>query len=39
MARDVSDATPIGARRELVEWIADGEKPRDRWSIEEVMPP
>ena len=33
MARDVSDATPIGARRELVEWIAAGEKPRDRWSL------
>ena len=28
MARDVSDATPIGARTELVEWIAAGEKPR-----------
>ena len=29
MARDVSDATPIGARSELVDWVASGEKPRD----------
>ena len=28
MARDVSDPTPIGARDELVAWIAEGEKPR-----------
>jgi glutamate--cysteine ligase len=33
MARDVSDATPIGARTELVEWIAGGEKPRESWSL------
>jgi glutamate--cysteine ligase len=33
MARDVSDATPIGARRELVDWIAAGEKPREAWSL------
>lgn len=33
MARDVSDATPIGARAELVEWIASGEKPRDAWRL------
>jgi glutamate--cysteine ligase len=33
MARDVSDATPIGARTELVEWIAAGEKPREAWSL------
>src|SRR4051794_8245633 len=33
MARDVSDATPIGARAELVEWIASGEKPRDEWRL------
>jgi glutamate--cysteine ligase len=33
MARDVSDATPIGARSELVEWIASGEKPRDAWRL------
>jgi glutamate--cysteine ligase len=33
MARDVSDATPIGARRELVEWIASGEKPREAWRL------
>jgi glutamate--cysteine ligase len=33
MARDVSDATPIGARDELVQWIAEGEKPRDRWRL------
>ncbi len=33
MARDVSDATPIGARSELVEWIASGEKPRNAWRL------
>lgn len=33
MARDVSDTTPLGARTELVAWIADGEKPRDRWRL------
>src|SRR3712207_1553974 len=33
MARDVSDATPIGARDELVAWIAAGEKPRDDWRL------
>ncbi|WP_112663293.1 glutamate--cysteine ligase [Microvirga flavescens] len=33
MARDVSDATPIGARSELIEWIAAGEKPRDAWRL------
>ena len=33
MARDVSDATPIGARDELVAWIAAGEKPRAAWAL------
>ncbi len=33
MARDVSDATPIGARAELVEWIASGEKSREAWRL------
>jgi glutamate--cysteine ligase len=33
MARDVSDTTPIGARSELVEWIASGEKPREDWRL------
>jgi glutamate--cysteine ligase len=33
MARDVSDATPIGARSELVDWVASGEKPRDTWRL------
>jgi glutamate--cysteine ligase len=33
MARDVSDATPIGAHRELVDWIASGEKPKDAWRL------
>jgi glutamate--cysteine ligase len=33
MARDVSDATPIGARHELVEWIASGEKSREAWRL------
>jgi glutamate--cysteine ligase len=33
MARDVVDATPIGGRDELIEWIAAGEKPKDRWRL------
>jgi glutamate--cysteine ligase len=33
MARDVSDATPIGARAELMDWIAEGEKPRGTWRL------
>src|SRR5829696_7804827 len=33
MARDVSDATPIDARDELVAWIAEGEKPREAWRL------
>jgi glutamate--cysteine ligase len=33
MARDVSDATPIGARDELVAWIAAGEKPEAEWRV------
>jgi glutamate--cysteine ligase len=33
MARDVSDATPIGDRAELVDWIASGEKPRANWRL------
>ncbi len=33
MARDVSDATPISARDELVEWIAAGAKPKAEWRL------
>jgi glutamate--cysteine ligase len=33
MARDVSDMTPIAARRELVAWIAEGEKPKEAWRL------
>ncbi len=33
MARDVSDATPIASRDELVGWIAEGEKPKAAWRI------
>ena len=33
MARDVSDATPIGAPDELVEWLAAGAKPKDAWRL------
>src|SRR4051812_9389036 len=33
MARDVSDANLIGARSELVDWFASGEKPRDQWRL------
>jgi glutamate--cysteine ligase len=33
MARDVSDATAIESRDELVAWIAAGEKPAEDWRI------
>jgi len=33
MARDVSDATPIESRDELVAWVAQGEKPSAAWRI------
>jgi glutamate--cysteine ligase len=33
MARDVSDATPISGRDELIEWIAAGAKPRQDWRL------
>jgi glutamate--cysteine ligase len=33
MARDVSDATPISGRDELIEWIAAGAKPRGEWRL------
>jgi glutamate--cysteine ligase len=33
MARDVSDATPIETRDELVAWIAEGEKPASDWRL------
>ncbi|MBZ6076069.1 glutamate--cysteine ligase [Microvirga puerhi] len=33
MARDVSDTTPLGARAELIDWIASGEKPRETWRL------
>jgi glutamate--cysteine ligase len=33
MARDVSDATPVESRDDLVAWIASGEKPRSQWRI------
>src|SRR4051794_12765459 len=33
MARDVSDATPIETRDELVAWIAEGEKPASAWRL------
>jgi glutamate--cysteine ligase len=33
MARDVSDSTPIGSQRELVDWIAQGVKPKPQWRI------
>ena len=33
MARDVSDATPITSRTELIEWVAAGEKPRADWRL------
>ena len=33
MARDVSDATPIESRDDLIAWIASGEKPASEWRI------
>ncbi len=33
MARDVSDATPIESRDELVAWVEAGEKPKAQWRI------
>ena len=33
MARDASDAQPIGSRDELVAWIASGEKRPEAWRI------
>jgi glutamate--cysteine ligase len=33
MARDVTDATPISGRDELVAWIAAGEKPASAWRV------
>lgn len=33
MARDVSDATPLESRDELVAWVAAGEKPKAQWRI------
>lgn len=33
MARDASDAQPIGSRDELIAWIASGEKPLEAWRI------
>ncbi|MBK3398717.1 MULTISPECIES: glutamate--cysteine ligase [Methylobacterium] len=33
MARDVSDATPLSARSELIEWFSAGEKPHDAFAI------
>jgi glutamate--cysteine ligase len=33
MARDVSDATAISARHELIDWIAAGAKPKDAWRL------
>ena len=33
MARDVSDATPITSRDELVGWMEDGIRPKERWRL------
>ena len=33
MARDVTDATPISGRDELVGWISAGEKPASEWRV------
>ncbi len=33
MARDVSDATPLTTRAELIDWIASGEKPKASWRL------
>ena len=33
MARDTTDARPIESRDELVAWIAEGAKPREKWRL------
>ena len=33
MARDSNDSTPLTTRAELIDWFAEGEKPRDRFAI------
>lgn len=33
MARDVSDATPVRSKADLINWIAEGEKPADKWRV------
>ncbi|TDR93896.1 glutamate--cysteine ligase [Enterovirga rhinocerotis] len=33
MARDVTDATPISSRDEMVAWVEAGEKPSSQWRI------
>ena len=33
MARDVTDATPISSRDELVAWVEAGEKPASAWRV------
>lgn len=33
MARDVSDASPIESRNELLAWISEGEKTKPQWRI------
>ena len=33
MARDSNDTTPLATRAELIDWFAEGEKPRERFAI------
>ena len=31
MARDVTDTAKIHSKSELIEWFAEGNKPKERW--------
>ncbi|MEN3930348.1 glutamate--cysteine ligase [Microvirga sp. W0021] len=33
MARDVSDSTPVCSKADLINWIAEGEKPSSDWRV------
>ncbi|MEZ5871756.1 MAG: glutamate--cysteine ligase [Nitratireductor sp.] len=33
MARDTTDATPMENRNQLIEWLVQGNKPREKWRI------
>ncbi len=33
MARDTTDDTPVESKQQLIDWISDGCKPKDKWRI------